>query len=102
MFMHKKGARKLRAKLEATIADEIREQRRAQGAELTAADVGRRFNKLGEFGVVQLGDVGKRVWLRDSGINMENDAQRSARQAIRQGMADALAYASNGKEEYEP
>jgi len=49
-----------------------------QGYELEKKDVGVGFGSSG-FGVVRWNDVGKRVWLRDYGIVMENDEQRTAR-----------------------
>lgn len=62
-----------------TIADEIRKGARSQGAELAASDVGRTIAP--DFGRVQRGDIGKRVWLRDYGVSMENNEQRDARKA---------------------
>lgn len=59
------------------ISMDIRSGKRRQGAELTAQDVGR---NLGDnFGRVLPIDVGKRVWLKDYGLVMENDAQRDKR-----------------------
>lgn len=64
-----------------TIADELRKGERAQGAELAPRDVGHTISP--DFGRVQAGDVGKRVWLRDFGIAMENNGQRDARKVTK-------------------
>lgn len=61
-----------------TIVAEINRGLRAQGAELTEADIGK---GLGYFGRVLPIDVGKRVWLKESGLVMENNEQRDARKA---------------------
>lgn len=60
-----------------TIADEIRKGIRLNGAELRPEDL-RRFLDTG-FGQVLPIDIGKRVWLRDYGLTMENNEQRDAR-----------------------
>lgn len=64
-------------RLRPSIREDIRNGRRAQGAELTPDDIGR---QLGDsFGRVLAIDVGKRVWLRPYGLTMENNPQRDAR-----------------------
>lgn len=60
-----------------TIAPEIQSGRRRQGAELRLGDVGRLLSE--DFGEVMPIDVGKRVWLKDYGLVMENNQQRDAR-----------------------
>ena len=62
-----------------TIRQDIKAGVRPQGAELTEADVRRSFDYQDGFGLVQTGDVGKRVWLRGYGISMENNEQRDTR-----------------------
>jgi hypothetical protein len=66
---HKSAARSIRI--------EIQRGERQQGAELTEDDIGREIDS--GFGVVLENDVGKRVWLRDYGISMDNDEQRDNR-----------------------
>lgn len=59
------------------IARQLQQGLRAQGSELTAADVGRSFGE--SFGAVLPLDVGKRVWRRSYGLTLEGADQRDAR-----------------------
>jgi len=61
------------------ISDEIRRGRRAQGQELTEADLCDLLSWLDGFGPVRRFDLGKRVWLKPYGIVMENSEQRDKR-----------------------
>ena len=62
------------------ISDEIRLGNREQGSELSAQDEGAALDYRGT-GPVLKADIGKRVWLRDFGISMENAEQRDKRKA---------------------
>ena len=59
--------------LEYLIANGLREQ----GSEITVHDIGRVIS-IG-WGKVFVHDVGKRVWLKEYGIVMENSEQRDNR-----------------------
>lgn len=61
------------------ISEQIRRGELPQGYELTEADVGCSLDWQGGFGPVRPFDVGKRVWLRDYGLTMENQEQRDRR-----------------------
>lgn len=62
---------------------EIKTGIRAQGSELSKADVGRSLSFGEGFGRVLPIDVGKRVWLKPHGFVMENNEQRDTRKGIR-------------------
>lgn len=64
-----------------TIRNEIDRGDRPQGAELTEADVGRLLSPVEGFREVLPIDVGKRVWSKEWGLTMENEAQRDERKA---------------------
>lgn len=66
-------------KMRRSIASEIRRGRRPQGTELTVADLGRELSDGEGFGPVSPIDVGRRVWVREYGLVMENDEQRDRR-----------------------
>lgn len=72
--------RGLGGKSKKAVSQEIREGKRLQGAELTQADVGRMLDWT--LGPVQQIDVGKRVWLKDYGLVMENNEQRDKRKGL--------------------
>lgn len=62
------------------ISEKIRSGELPQGYELTADDVGKLLD-TSDFGEVLDADVGKKVYLKDYGLVMENDEQRDARKA---------------------
>lgn len=66
-------------KVRIDIRSELRRGLRPQGSELTEADVGRLLSLMEGFGVVQRGDIGKRVWHYEWGLAMENNLQRDNR-----------------------
>jgi hypothetical protein len=65
-----------------TIANQIAMGHRESGEELTEFDVGMEFDSTG-FGRVLPNDVGKRVWYKDWGIELESDEQRVKRIKMR-------------------
>ena len=53
---------------------------RKQGSELLPGDVGKTLGQfLSPMGKVLANDVGKRIWLKDYGMVMENNEQRDRR-----------------------
>lgn len=76
---HCEALKQLEERMKLTISEEIRRGLRSQGSELSGADVGRKLEWGGGFGRVLLIDVGKRVWLKDYGLVMENEEQRNKR-----------------------
>lgn len=73
-----------------------------QGYELQTRDIGRSLGNAGTgFGLVLAGDVGKRCYLRDGIFQMENDAQRDARQTAARHKALAVTLADRAAEDRE-
>jgi len=62
-----------------TIQSQIQKGIRKQGQELEEKDIGTYFGWFSNFGKVLPIDVGKKVWIKNFGLVMENNQQRDSR-----------------------
>lgn len=68
-------------KLRPTLYKLMRDGEISQGHELRVSDIRRSFGTLDGFGLVQPGDVGRRIWFKSYGFVMESLEQRNARRS---------------------
>jgi hypothetical protein len=74
------------------IATEIRKGLRPQGVELTEKDLGKYYEGPGiSDDFIKKIDVGKKVWLKDYGIAIENNEQRDKRKGVSKTQASTAA-----------